>query len=147
MANLERGENQKENVLKQKLAGAWKDLDLQLCLKIITTPLRLFYESLNFCRKDIYPSFKLILPKAFLVPKIMHPSGWSGWHNIKCLLIPIELIDIEGSRREILEAFWNSPYLNITYCIDLKIGTWLNHFRKRNIITRAENTILSSEQH
>ena len=37
--------------------------------------------------------------------------------------IQIELIDIEGSRREILEAFRKSPYLNVTYSIDLKIGT------------------------
>ena len=37
--------------------------------------------------------------------------------------IIIELINIEGSRREILEAFIKSPYLNVTYCIDLKIGT------------------------
>ena len=37
--------------------------------------------------------------------------------------IIIELINIEGSRREILEAFLKSPYLNVTYCIDLKIGT------------------------
>ena len=57
-----------------------------------------------------------------------------------CLMIWIELIDIEGSRREILEAFWKSPYLNVTYCIDLKIGTWPHDFRKRNKITRAENT-------
>ena len=49
---------------------------------------------------------------------------------------------IEGSRREILEAFWKSPYLYVTCFIDLKIGTWPHHFRKRNIITRAENTIL-----
>ena len=59
----------------------------------------------------------------------------------------IELINIEGSQREILEASWKSPYLNVAYCIDLKIGTWPHHFRKRNIITRAENTILPSEQH
>ena len=24
---------------------------------------------------------------------------------------------------EILKAFWKLPYLNVTYCIDLKIGT------------------------
>ena len=35
----------------------------------------------------------------------------------------IELIDKEGSRREILEAFWKSPYLNVTYCVHLQIGT------------------------
>ena len=35
----------------------------------------------------------------------------------------IELIDIEGPRREILEAFCKSPYLTVAYCIDLKIGT------------------------
>ena len=50
----------------------------------------------------------------------------------------IELIDIEGSRREILEAFWKSPYLYVMYCIDLKIGTW-PHLRKRNIITREKH--------
>ena len=45
-------------------------------------------------------------------------------------------------------AFGKSPYLNVTYCIDLKIGkAWPHDFRKRNIITRAENTILPSEQH
>ena len=58
----------------------------------------------------------------------------------------MELIDIESSRREILEAFWKSPYSNVTYCIDLKIGTRPHHFRKRYIIIRAENTILASEQ-
>ena len=50
----------------------------------------------------------------------------------------IELIYIEGSRRQILEAFWKSPYLNVTFCIDLKIGTWPHDFRKRIIIPRAE---------
>ena len=59
-----------------------------------------------------------------------------------CIKI-IELIDIERSRREILEAFGKSPDLNITYCKDLKIGTLPHHFRKRNIIKRAENSILS----
>ena len=57
----------------------------------------------------------------------------------------IELIDIYSGLMK--GNFWKSPYLNVTYCIDLKKGTWPHHFRKRNIIIRAENTILPSEQH
>ena len=33
------------------------------------------------------------------------------------LLLIIELIEIEGSGRVILEAFWKSPYLNVTYTV------------------------------
>ena len=51
-----------------------------------------------------------------------YKTKYSRLHNKRG--ISIELIDIEGSRREVLEAFWKSPYLNVTYCIDLKIGTW-----------------------
>ena len=47
----------------------------------------------------------------------------------------------------ILEAFWKSPCLYVTHCIDLKIGTWLHYFSKSNIITRDENTLLPFEQH
>ena len=67
-----------------------------------------------------------------------------------CIKLPltIELIDIEGQQREIIEAFWKSPYLNVMYCKDLKKGTWPHHFRKiKYIITRAENIIQPSEQH
>ena len=46
----------------------------------------------------------------------------SGTRFVACSMRAIELV--EGSRREIIEAFWKSPYLNVTYCIDLKIGTW-----------------------
>ena len=54
------------------------------------------------------------------------PTSVGCWRYL--LYVPImlgieELIDIEGSRREILEAFGKSPDLNITYCIDHKIGT------------------------
>ena len=56
-------------------------------------------------------------------------------------IIRKELIDIEGSRSNILETFWKSTYLYVTYRIYLKKGTGPHHFRKRNIITNCCRTL------
>ena len=63
-------------------------------------------------------------------------------HSSFVLNVTIELIDIEGSRREILEAFWKSPYL-LTLLMLLKLGKIMFTSQEYRCVHTWANTIWS----